>query len=303
MDTRTLEKGMLWPLMLKTEEHAIGTGALRSYPTEQAFIDEGGVRFFVRVMAALRQKARARQRQEADTGAGKPANPFLPPEKDLTVGHVTDTHIAVLNKFNVVNHHLLIVTRNFEDQATLLTLADFEALWLCMAEYDSLGFYNGGREAGASQEHKHLQVVPLPLIPGGSRTPIEPLFPVSALPSELVSVPSFLFRHAFVRLRHGIEERPREASLDTFDLYTAMLSRLGMTAPGDPLRTRQSMPYCLVITRRWMLLVPRSREHFEEISLNSLAFAGSFFVWNDQQLGRLKAVGPLKALAAVAFPR
>jgi ATP adenylyltransferase len=303
MDTRTLEKGMLWPLMLKTEEHAIRIGALRSYPTEQAFIDEGGVRFFVRVMAALRQKARARQQQDEDAGEGKPANPFLPPEKELTVGHITDTHIAVLNKFNVVDHHLLIVTKSFEDQTTLLTLADFEALWLCMAEYDSLGFYNGGREAGASQEHKHLQVVPLPLVPAGARTPIEPLFPVSALPSELVSVPSFAFRHAFVRLRHGIEDRPREAALEAFDLYASLLARVGMSAPGDPRRTRQSLPYCLVITRRWMLLVPRSREHFEEISLNSLAFAGSFFVWNDQQLGRLKAVGPLKALAAVAFPR
>jgi ATP adenylyltransferase len=303
MDTRTLEKGMLWPLMLKTEEHAIRTGALRSYPTEQAFIDEGGVRFFIRVMAALRQKARARQQQDADAGAGKPANPFLPPEKSLTIGHITDTHIAILNKFNVVDHHLLIVTKSFEDQTTLLTLADFEALWLCMAEYDGLGFYNGGREAGASQNHKHLQVVPLPLIPESARTPIEPLFPVSALPSEPGIVPSFLFRHTFVKLRHGIEERPRDAALETFDLYTAMLARVGMSAPIDPLHTRQSMPYCLLVTRRWMLLVPRSREHFEEISLNSLAFAGSFFVWNDQQLGLLKAVGPFKALAAVAFPR
>jgi ATP adenylyltransferase len=303
MQRRTLEKGTLWPLMLKIEEHAIRTGALRSHPTEQAYIDEGGVRFFVRVMAALRQKATARQRQDADAGAGRPANPFLPPEKDLTVGNITDTHIAVLNKFNVVDHHLLIVTRSFEDQAMLLTLADFEALWLCMVEYDSLGFYNGGRDAGASQEHKHLQVVPLPLAPAGARTPIEPLLPVSEPLSEPVSVPSFAFHHAFARLRHGIEERPRDAALETFDLYTAMLSRVGMSTPGDALRTRQSMPYCLLITRRWMLLVPRSREHFEEISLNALAFAGSFFVRNEEQLGILKTAGPLKALAAVAFPR
>jgi ATP adenylyltransferase len=289
--------------MLRTTEFALKSGALRSFPTNQVFIDDGGVRFFVRVLKTLEEKAAARVQQDKDAGAGRNANPFLPPEKGLTVADVTDTHIAVLNKFNVVDHHLLIVTKSFEYQTTLLTLADFEALWLCMAEYDSLGFYNGGREAGASQEHKHLQVVPLPLIPEGARTPIEPLFPVSASPSEPGIVPSFLFRHAFVRLRHGIEERPRDAALETFDLYTAMLGRLGMSAPGDTLHTRQSIPYCLLVTRRWMLLVPRSREHFEGISLNSLAFAGSFFVWNDQQLGRLKAVGPFKALAAVAFPR
>ena len=62
------------------------------------------------------------------------------------------------------------------------------------------------------------------------------------------------------------------------------------------------MPYCLLVTRDWMLLVPRSREFFEDISLNSLAFAGSFFVRNEQQLDRLKSFGPMNALRRVALP-
>ena len=33
-----------------------------------------------------------------------------------------------------------------------------------LAEFDGLGFYNGGETAGASQPHKHLQIVPLPLL-------------------------------------------------------------------------------------------------------------------------------------------
>jgi len=299
---RMLEKGTLWQKMLKTTEHALKSGALRSYPTDQVFIADGGVRFFVRVLTALEEKSAARIQQNKDAGAGRNANPFSPPEQALTVADVTDTHIAVLNKYNVVDHHLLIVTRHFEDQETLLTLRDFEALWLCMAEYEGLGFYNGGREAGASQQHKHLQIVPLPLTPDRTRIPIEPLLHASGPISVPGILPLLPFRHAFVQLRYDMAEKPREAALESFDLYAAMLGSVGMGAPGATILPRQSLPYCLLVTRQWMLLVPRSREHFEDISLNALAFAGSFFVANERQLQRLRSAGPLNALKAVTFP-
>jgi len=247
------------------------------------------------VLASLKEKSQARSKQNAD--------PFLRPEKDLTVADITDTHVAVLNKFNVVDHHLLIVTRRFEDQDSLLTLLDFEALWLCLAEYDGLGFYNGGREAGASQQHKHLQIVPLPLAPGGPAVPIAPLLPVPGAIAAIGTLPAFSFLHSYARLRPDIADTPREAAIETFELYTAMLKSVGMNAPGTSMLPRQSRPYCLLITREWMLLVPRSCEHFEDISLNSLAFAGSFFVLNEKQLTRLKEFGPLKALQQVSLPR
>lgn len=294
MRIKHLEKGSLWRSLVRTTEQAIASGALRSFPTNHAFIEDGGVRFFVRVLASLREKSAARTKQDAD--------PFLPPEKDLTVADITDTHVSVLNKFNVVDHHLLIVTRHFEDQDSLLTLLDFEALWLCMAEYDGLGFYNGGREAGASQQHKHLQIVPLPLAPAGPLVPIAPLLPGPESIAVVGTIPAFSFLHSYVRLRPDIVDRPRDAAIETFELYAAMLQSVGMGTPGASVLPRQSLPYCLLITREWMLLVPRSREHFEDISLNALAFAGSFFVWNNVQLGRLRAFGPINALKTVSMP-
>ena len=69
-------------------------------------------------------------------------------------------HVVVLNKFPVIDRHLLLVTRQFEDQHTPLSHADFDALAAVIAVHGGLGFYNGGRTAGASQAHKHLQWVP-----------------------------------------------------------------------------------------------------------------------------------------------
>ena len=45
-----------------------------------------------------------------------------------------------------------------------------------------------------------------------------------------------------------------------------------------------------------MLLVPRTREHFGQISLNALAFAGAFLVRDQQQMDFLKREGPMQAL-------
>jgi sulfate adenylyltransferase (ADP) / ATP adenylyltransferase len=295
-----MKKGLLWEKILATTEHALAAGILVPIPTDSTFIEDRGVRFFVRVLAGLRRKDEARKKQEAGPERGKNANPFLPPEKDLTVADISETHVAVLNKFNVVENHLLIVTRAFEDQDMLLTLADFEALWICMSEYDSLGFYNGGREAGASQQHKHLQVVPLPLAPEGPRVPVEPL--LAQTPEGMGRVPGLPLLHSFVRLEGGLARSPLEAARKTFALYGIMLSRAGMTPPPLTGSARQSLPYCLIVTRSWMLLVPRSREFFEDISLNSLAFAGSFFVRNERQLDRLKSFGPMNALRSVALP-
>jgi len=295
-------KGTLWERIVRTTEHAKAAGALLPIPTEYTFVEDKGIRFFVRVLASLSRKDDAWKRQKQQEAAGRKVNPFLPPEKDLTVAEISETHLAVLNKFNVMERHLLLITRAFEDQDLLLTLADFEALWTCMAEYDALGFYNGGREAGASQQHRHLQVVPLPLAPEGPSVPIEPLL-VNASHAGLGSIPGFPFLHSFIRLNSTALHKPKEAAQETYGLYASMLAAVDMTPPAANGLTRQSRPYCFLVTRNWMLLIPRSQEFFNGISFNSLAFAGSLFVRNREQLDRLISFGPLNALKSVAVEK
>ncbi|MEW6109173.1 MAG: DUF4922 domain-containing protein [Nitrospirota bacterium] len=297
-----LEKGTLWKEIVRRTEHALSAGALLSIPTEYEFIEDSGVRFFVRILSALKRKADARKQQEKESVSGKRVNPFLPYEKNLFVADISETHVALLNKFNVVEHHLLIVTKEFEDQETLLTPDDFDALWACMAEYNGLGFYNGGEAAGASQPHKHLQMVPLPLAPEGPQIPIDSLLLSADLKGDIGAIPGFPFLHIFARLGNNIVMSPPDAALRTFELYRDMLQRAGMNRTGGKTIQKQTGPYCLLVTRQWMLIVPRSREFFESVSINSLGFAGALLVWNDRQMEMLKSSGPMTALRSVAIP-
>ena len=65
------------------------------------------------------------------------------------------------------------VTKEYEPQTDLLNAGDFEAASRVTQEIDGLLFYNSGKNSGASQPHKHLQFVPLPLVPGDMSLPID----------------------------------------------------------------------------------------------------------------------------------
>ncbi|XPM60251.2 MAG: ATP adenylyltransferase family protein [Leptolyngbya sp. IPPAS B-1204] len=291
-----LQPGALWAKVVAQTRHALSCGALQPIPTRSDFIDQNRIRFLVRVLDNLARKAAADRQQEQQAKAGKDFNPFLPYDPDLFVADLSSTHVCLLNKYNVVDHHLLLITREFEEQESLLTQPDFEALWLGLAEIDGMGFYNSGKTAGASQRHKHLQLVPLPLIPDGDRIPIEPALMTATWPSEIGSSTDLPFRHAVIRL-DGAASSPQQAAQATLEAYYKLLTALKLYSPVD--HSLQGA-YNLLITRQWMLMVPRKQEQFASIPVNSLGFAGTLFVRNQDQFERLKAIGPLRLLQEVA---
>ena len=151
-------------LVADASQRALASGALVSIPTRETVIRDGDTDYLVRVVGQLARKS-------ADTststptptptpGSSPPAarNPFLPYDPELFVVELAPRHVCLLNKFNVVDHHVLLVTKQFERQTSPLNAEDFAALANCMASPDAfangLGFYNGGPAAGASQPHK-----------------------------------------------------------------------------------------------------------------------------------------------------
>lgn len=291
----TPRPGTLWPAVLASTERALEAGALEPFQTEQAVLDDAGVSFLVRRVSSLERKIADARRPKSD-GAG---NPFLPYDRQMFVADISQSHVALLNKYPVLEHHLLLVTRAYHSQVAMLDHSDFEALWIAMMEYPSLGFYNGGPAAGASQPHKHLQVVPLPLSADGAAIPVESLLdsvPRSETPG---CVPTLEFPHAFTWLDPASLGLPTTAAPYLLGRYRALLAMLEIGAEQHHGETRQSMAYNLLITRRWMLAVPRTRERYDSIFVNALGFAGSFFVRKQQQMDLLRGLGPMHVLARV----
>ena len=289
---------MLWQRIVRQTDRALQCGSLQSIPTESEFVEQNGIRFLVRILSNLARKDDAKKQQDKLSASSQTDfNPFLPYEENLFVADISDTHLCLLNKYNVVEHHLLIVTRAFEEQENWLTLRDFQAMWACLAQFEGLAFYNGGTIAGASQRHKHLQIVPLPLVSTAAKIPIEPAIATAKFDGVVGRIPSFPFSHAIARIDPGWLDSPLTAARATLDCYYTLLRAVGLQVNGS----RQSGAYNLLATREWMLIVPRSREDFEAISINSLGFAGALLVRDRQQMKRLRECGPMTLLASVAL--
>lgn len=281
-----MKSGTLWQSVLDSTEHAIRCGALEKIPTRVEYVEEHGIRFQVHIVQQLERK-----RVESITQRHEGTNPFLPYDENMFVADVSDTHVCLLNKFNVMEHHLLIVTKEFEHQETLLTADDFQAMWRCLREFNGLAFYNSGTISGASQPHKHLQQVPLPLGGCAECTPIDSLIRDASVEGKIGTVPAFNFAHTLSHIARMSSETAECAAREIEQVYLEMLGAVAnRESPG---------PYNLLATRDWMLFVPRSVEMYESISVNALGFAGSLLARDEREMELIRERGPLGVLEEV----
>lgn len=278
----------LWAEVRRRSETAGAAGALVALVTERCVVLDRDVPFLVHLLKGGRWHLPTAN-PEPD---GARRNPFLPYDERLFVADLSSTHVALLNKFKVFDHHLLVVTRRFVEQEGLLEEADFHALSICLAGIDGLGFYNSGPVAGASQRHRHLQVVPRP--------PDDPdLFPLTGRlvrhlragddgTSRLLP-----FHHATARPESGRLWRDGAEMAAT---YRRLLGEVDLLVAEDHLVPE---PYNLLVTRESMLIVPRERERWKGISVNALGFAGSLLAPNVSALEAIRRVGPYHVLDRV----
>jgi len=273
----------LWKKMIQKKTVAFKSGAILPFETELVKIQDRGVDFIVRV---VRDSFRKAHPYDPKKHKNNEFDPFLNYDKNLFVSDITDTHFCLLNKYNVVDYHLLLVTRNFEEQQSFLTPADFYALNLCMKEFNSFAFYNSGKDAGASQRHKHLQLVPVPLESSSFSVPLEAIINGYEIKDSISVCPELPFKHRIIFFSEYNAE-------NMYKHYSALMDALSIKNPLTP--------YNLLITNSWMMVIPRKKEYYKQISVNALGFAGSLLVMDKKQLEIVKREGPFKILQKVAF--
>lgn len=193
--------------------------------------------------------------------------------------------------------HFLLVTREQVSQQSPLFPADLVHAYDLLdaakaAGRSAFAFYNCGDRSGASQHHKHLQV--LQAESGGP--PIERLARTAALevharPFTLGSLP---YANHVVRLPAGLYALDRDARAQALtDAFLAVLDLAIATVRHDPAYPAGPPSYNVLLTPEHIHVIPRRLEHAtlasgEPLSVNSLAFAGYVLVKSDEQLAAVK---------------
>ena len=70
-------------------------------------------------------------------------------DSNLVVAVISPYYTLVLNKYNTIPDHVLLVTDEFEAQSTPLSPIDLEAWYWCIVQINGLGYYNSDFVSGS----------------------------------------------------------------------------------------------------------------------------------------------------------
>lgn len=268
-----------WQRAREVSEQARLRGAL--VPLETRLLEIPGTEPFV-----VRQLPSSTPRHLRQ-GGPRP-NPFLPWDRPLQVALLKPAHVLLLNKYPVQDAHLLVITSAWRPQRGWIEASDWQAVCEVSQDTGGLWFFNSGARSGASQPHRHLQL--LPRRQGELSCPLAPLFLAQLAGTEAA------WSWAY-RLSRRTD--PCGGS-DLADLYRAHSRALNLGEPSsdsEPLH-----PYNLLFDDEWFMTVRRVREHGAGFSVNALGFAGFLLSTEGSDRGWLERHGPWSLLAHVAAP-
>ncbi len=295
----TFERGTLKNKVIKQSGIATKKGILVPAKIEQEYIvTQSGIPFSVRIAPNLARKDKARKAQDdKKLQMGREANPFLPYNKDLFVSDLSATHLCLINRFTLFEYPLLIVTREFEEQESVLTYEDFYSIGRCLVEMDGLAFYNGGLKAGATQPHKHFHFIPYPLGQSFTTVPIDKIIQAVIGKDEIFSLEVLPYQHLISRLDWSKGDSPEATAKMLESKYKTLMQSMAK------INFNRKYSYNLIVTQNWMKIALRSAPSYVAISLNSLGFAGIFNVRSEFQVNQIKDLTPLTILQGVGVAK
>ncbi len=222
----------------------------------------------------------------------KKINPFLPWDKNLEISKIEDHHILLLNKFPVEIGHMLLITNSWAPQNGWLTLQDWKALDLVNKDTSGLWFFNSSSEAGASQPHRHFQLLRRSI--HAKFCPREVWFQ-RFLDGQL-SNESDINKSSYIT---DIDQSRLEENY----LYCKYLEACENLRIGSPRYNPNPLtPYNLILTNQWLFITRRSRDNLNGFSINALGFAGYLLATEFSNLDWLESNGPEHLLEKVVNP-
>ncbi|KAK0711954.1 ATP adenylyltransferase-domain-containing protein [Lasiosphaeris hirsuta] len=291
-------------------EKARASGHVNFYPTQVALLDVNSIPFQLRFSPSLANKPKPPTTSTTSTTTSTttisttttPINPFINPDPALLINPLPPLHRLLLNKFAIVPEHFLLVTTAFHPQTNLLTAADLAATHACIAAYPPptplFAFFNSGPHSGASQPHRHVQLLPvarmqedldLDVVGGGGRG-------WDVLAGRMAEDGGRLPFAAFAgAVAPGMDGAALQGVY--LRLYGQACAAAGVTWDGEEEDGEARISYNMAMTREVMVVVPRMAEGAEvtaggevvgKLALNGTLLAGTALVKSQAEWDALR---------------
>ncbi|KAI0542201.1 HIT-like domain-containing protein [Xylaria digitata] len=271
---------------------AQASGNLIYFPTQVTVLTVGSLAFQLRYSPSLAQKPKPPKPVEPNA---RPFNPFENPSPALLVAQLPPSHRLVLNKFAVVPEHFILATRDFKPQTHILEASDIDAAYACVQAYHSAGrelfvFFNSGDHSGASQPHRHLQLLPVDCMRHGledSEQGSEWAVLTDKICGKEQKLPFTVFTSSI-----SVEMSAEEKHLTYLSLYRhavrAAIANVEAVEEGEA-----QISYNFAMTSTCMALCPRTAEGMSikdddekeigKVALNGTVLAGTALVKTERE--------------------
>ena len=194
----------------------------------------------------------------------------------------------MLNKFAVVPEHFILATRDFKPQTHVLEESDLQATLACIEAYNGelFTFFNSGQHSGASQPHRHIQLLPVARMREG----LVGEWSVLADRKDLHAAPFAIFSES-IRL----DMPAAELHAAYLRLYRRACSAVGVEATNTG---EARISYNLAMTKDTIALCPRvceggkvekDGEHVGWLALNGTVLAGTALVKTEKEWDALRS--------------
>lgn len=224
----------------------------------------------------------------------------------------------------------VFINLDFHPQTQPLSPDDLLTAWNALqalknSHPDSIAFYNCGARSGASQPHKHLQVLPIT-----RPTPITSLVRevIQRRPGRKETRPGEQFTVPFPCIHHAVllqdpEHTPGKDAEDILvEAYIKLMDNMLMSireyAEQEHLSDEErdlvmgggrasGLAYNWILTREFMMMVPRRQESSNptkrgiSLSINSLGFAGMVLAKTPEELELVRKTGVIELIAETGF--
>lgn len=258
--------------------------------------------FQLRYSPSLAQKPKPPKPVEPNA---RPFNPFENPSPALLIAPLPPSHRLVLNKFAIVPEHFILATRDFKPQTHLLERGDIDAAHACVQVYRSTGqglfvFFNSGAHSGASQPHRHLQLLPVERMGYDLKT-VENGSEWDILADKVCTggaTPPFTVFTSPINAEMNTEERHRT--------YLSLYKRAVRAAMANVEAVEEGeaqISYNFAMTATCMALCPRTAEgarvrdengnEMGHVALNGTVLAGTALVKNQVEWNALRTNSPI----------
>ncbi|MBE3045664.1 hypothetical protein IMZ48_24580 [Candidatus Bathyarchaeota archaeon] len=265
-------------------------------------------------------------------GSKRVLDPFEDIDPELLVAPL-GTHNLVLNKFAIVPEHFILATSTFRPQTDLLEEDDLAVTYGCIEAYHAhcdradvesssvhegelFAFFNSGEFSGASQPHRHIQLLPVAQMRNGAEDSEWDVL-AKRLVGEVEDLPFTTFAET---IEPGMT--PRELRDVYLRLYrhacAAVGEFLGKRSVSDGAESQESGParisYNLGVTRHALIVCPRladgapvwdGGEVVGKLALNGTVLAGTALVKNETEWDALRRDPNelMQVLTAIGLPK